>query len=156
MIGEINIGHPPVPDFTRPECTALRVVRYIITTSTHVFWGVGPSSSSACQGIDVCGALGDRNSAAGFPKRCSGRRPVARMGGRKRTFDRLAIINIYLSQAPFKVEEAPSALLLGHAALLSARRHARRRAALWYFLAAHRLEKCGIVCTACTTHLING
>lgn len=45
----------------------------------------------------------------------------------------------------FKAEEPPAALLLAHAALLSVRKNARRRAALWYFLAANRLEKCGIV-----------
>lgn len=44
-----------------------------------------------------------------------------------------------------KAEEAPSALLLAHAALLSARKHAGRRAALLYVSAANRLEKCGIV-----------
>jgi hypothetical protein len=43
-----------------------------------------------------------------------------------------------------KAEEAPSALLLAHAALLSARKQARRKAALWYLFAANRLEKCGI------------
>ncbi|KAJ7783643.1 ER-golgi trafficking TRAPP I complex 85 kDa subunit-domain-containing protein [Mycena maculata] len=41
-------------------------------------------------------------------------------------------------------EEPPSALLLAHAALLSARKSATRRAALWYLSAANRLEKCGI------------
>ncbi|KAJ7125714.1 ER-golgi trafficking TRAPP I complex 85 kDa subunit-domain-containing protein [Mycena crocata] len=41
-------------------------------------------------------------------------------------------------------EEPPSALLLAHAALLSARKSAGRRAALWYLSAANRLEKCGI------------
>ena len=46
----------------------------------------------------------------------------------------------------FKAEEPPAALLLAHAALLSVRKNARRRAALWYFFAANRLEKCGIVC----------
>jgi hypothetical protein len=45
-------------------------------------------------------------------------------------------------------EEPPSALLLAHAALLSARKLARRRAALWYLSAANRLEKCGIVSRA--------
>ena len=45
----------------------------------------------------------------------------------------------------FKAEEAPSALLLAQAALLSAKKQARRRAALWYVFAAGRLEKCGIV-----------
>jgi len=45
----------------------------------------------------------------------------------------------------FKAEEAPSALLLAQAALLSAKKQARRRAALWYASAAGRLEKCGIV-----------
>lgn len=42
-------------------------------------------------------------------------------------------------------EEAPSALLLAQAALLSSKKHAWRRAALWYASAATRLEKCGIV-----------
>lgn len=41
-------------------------------------------------------------------------------------------------------EEAPSALLLAHAALLSTKKQARRRAAFWYVDAANRLEKCGI------------
>ena len=45
----------------------------------------------------------------------------------------------------FKAEEAPSALLLVQAALLSTKKQARRRAALWYVSAAGRLEKCGIV-----------
>jgi hypothetical protein len=44
-----------------------------------------------------------------------------------------------------KAEEAPSALLLAQAALLSNNKKAFRRAALWYMLAANRLEKCGIV-----------
>ena len=44
-----------------------------------------------------------------------------------------------------KAEEPPTALLLGHAAFLSSRRNARRRAALWYLYAADRLEKAGIV-----------
>ncbi|KAJ3516458.1 hypothetical protein NLJ89_g1109 [Agrocybe chaxingu] len=43
-----------------------------------------------------------------------------------------------------KAEEAPSALLLAQAALLSARKQTWRRAALWYVSAATRLEKCGI------------
>ncbi|CAK5264890.1 unnamed protein product [Mycena citricolor] len=50
----------------------------------------------------------------------------------------------WLVWAAGKSEEASSALLLGHAALLSARRSATRRAALWYLSAANRLEKCGI------------
>ncbi|KAK0464963.1 ER-golgi trafficking TRAPP I complex 85 kDa subunit-domain-containing protein [Desarmillaria tabescens] len=41
-------------------------------------------------------------------------------------------------------EEAPTALLLAHAALLTTAKGARRRAALWYASAANRLEKCGI------------
>lgn len=45
----------------------------------------------------------------------------------------------------FKAEEPPTALLLGHAAFLSARKGAHRRAALWYLRAADRLEKAGIV-----------
>ncbi|KIY45752.1 hypothetical protein FISHEDRAFT_66805 [Fistulina hepatica ATCC 64428] len=40
-------------------------------------------------------------------------------------------------------EEVPAALLLAHAALLSERKLARRRSALWYVSAAQRLEKCG-------------
>ena len=58
----------------------------------------------------------------------------------------------------FKAEEAPSALLLAHAALLSAKKQARRRAALLYVSAAGRLEKCGIVspffCRACRTLMV--
>ena len=54
----------------------------------------------------------------------------------------MLIITIYFG---FKAEEAPSALLLAQAALLSAKKQARRRAALWYVSAAGRLEKCGIV-----------
>ncbi|KDQ30937.1 hypothetical protein PLEOSDRAFT_1027421, partial [Pleurotus ostreatus PC15] len=41
-------------------------------------------------------------------------------------------------------EEPHSALLLAHAAFLSYRKQAKRRAALWYVYAANRLEKCGI------------
>ncbi|KAF6766545.1 ER-golgi trafficking TRAPP I complex 85 kDa subunit-domain-containing protein [Ephemerocybe angulata] len=42
-------------------------------------------------------------------------------------------------------EEAPAALLLAHAALLtSMRKNSYRRAAFWYVTAANRLEKCGI------------
>ncbi|KIK38971.1 hypothetical protein CY34DRAFT_67413, partial [Suillus luteus UH-Slu-Lm8-n1] len=45
-------------------------------------------------------------------------------------------------------EEPPAALLLAHtfsgSALLSVRKNPRWRAALWYFFAANRLEKCGI------------
>ncbi|KAH8982598.1 ER-golgi trafficking TRAPP I complex 85 kDa subunit-domain-containing protein [Lactarius akahatsu] len=41
-------------------------------------------------------------------------------------------------------EEPPSALLLAQAAHLSVRKHALRRAALWYLFAANRLEKSGI------------
>jgi hypothetical protein len=51
----------------------------------------------------------------------------------------------YYCYFEFKAEEAPSALLLAQAALLSAKKQARRRAALWYVSAAGRLEKCGIV-----------
>ncbi|RDB28485.1 Transport protein particle subunit trs85-1 [Hypsizygus marmoreus] len=50
----------------------------------------------------------------------------------------------WLVWAAGNAEEAPSALLLAHAALLSCRKQARRRAALWYLTAANRLEKCGI------------
>ncbi|KAJ6621602.1 ER-golgi trafficking TRAPP I complex 85 kDa subunit-domain-containing protein [Mycena sp. CBHHK59/15] len=51
---------------------------------------------------------------------------------------------IGIGSPDFLSKEPPSALLLAHAALLSARKLARRRAALWYVSAANRLEKCGI------------
>ncbi|KZP10535.1 hypothetical protein FIBSPDRAFT_1051266 [Athelia psychrophila] len=50
----------------------------------------------------------------------------------------------WLVWAAGNAEEPPSALLLAHAALLSAQKLSRRRAALWYLFAANRLEKCGI------------
>ncbi|KAF8530987.1 ER-golgi trafficking TRAPP I complex 85 kDa subunit-domain-containing protein [Gautieria morchelliformis] len=50
----------------------------------------------------------------------------------------------WLDMAAGLTEEPPPALLLAHAALLSARKGATRRAAMWYVFAAHRLEKCGI------------
>lgn len=50
----------------------------------------------------------------------------------------------WLVSAAANAEEAPSALLLAHAALLSVRKQMRRRAALWYFFAATKLQKCGI------------
>lgn len=51
----------------------------------------------------------------------------------------------WLVWAAGNAEEAPAALLLAHAALLSSMRtKARRRAAHWYVTAANRLEKCGI------------
>ncbi|KDQ63410.1 hypothetical protein JAAARDRAFT_169218 [Jaapia argillacea MUCL 33604] len=50
----------------------------------------------------------------------------------------------WLVWAAGPAEEPHAALLLAHAALLSARKAARRRAALWYLFAANRLEKCGI------------
>ena len=57
-----------------------------------------------------------------------------------------------------QAEEAPAALLLAQAALLSAKRQARRRAGLWYVSAAGRLEKCGIVslsfCWICRTLMV--
>lgn len=72
---------------------------------------------------------------------------MASMGSRKCRFPayfcsyRTALIGT----ATFKAEEPPAALLLAHAAFLSAQKNARRRAALWYLFAATRLEKCGIV-----------
>ena len=45
----------------------------------------------------------------------------------------------------FKAEEAPMALLLGHAAFLGEKKGTRRRAALWYLSSADRLEKGGVV-----------
>lgn len=52
---------------------------------------------------------------------------------------------LLMRMGTFKAEEPPSALLYGHAALLSVRKNARRRAALWYLFAANKLEKYGIV-----------
>ncbi|TFK77235.1 hypothetical protein BDN72DRAFT_755266 [Pluteus cervinus] len=42
------------------------------------------------------------------------------------------------------VYDVPAALLMGHAALLSSKKLARRKAAFWYASAASQLEKCGI------------
>ncbi|KAF8575503.1 hypothetical protein K439DRAFT_1419748 [Ramaria rubella] len=50
----------------------------------------------------------------------------------------------WLDMAAGITEEPPPALLLAHAALISARKGATRRAAMWYVFAAHRLEKCGV------------
>lgn len=44
-----------------------------------------------------------------------------------------------------KAEEPPTALLLSHAAFLSVKKNAKRRASLWYLSAADRLDKIGIV-----------
>ncbi|KAH9937068.1 ER-golgi trafficking TRAPP I complex 85 kDa subunit-domain-containing protein [Fomitopsis serialis] len=49
----------------------------------------------------------------------------------------------WLVQAAGSAEEPPSMLLYAHAAFLSEKKNARRRAALWYLLAADRLEKAG-------------
>ncbi|KAJ4485976.1 ER-golgi trafficking TRAPP I complex 85 kDa subunit-domain-containing protein [Lentinula aciculospora] len=50
----------------------------------------------------------------------------------------------WLVWAAGNAEEPPSALLLAHAAFISSRKQTLRRAALWYLMAANRLEKCGI------------
>ncbi|KAH9982364.1 ER-golgi trafficking TRAPP I complex 85 kDa subunit-domain-containing protein [Lactifluus volemus] len=50
----------------------------------------------------------------------------------------------WLVWAASSAEEPPSGLLLAQAGHLSSRRQARRRASLWYLLAANRLEKSGI------------
>ncbi|KZT30693.1 hypothetical protein NEOLEDRAFT_1126297 [Neolentinus lepideus HHB14362 ss-1] len=50
----------------------------------------------------------------------------------------------WLVSSAGSAEEPHSALLLAHAALLSAMKRAKRRAALWYLFAANRLEKCGV------------
>ena len=42
-------------------------------------------------------------------------------------------------------EEPPTAILYAHAAFLSESKRSRRRAALWYLVAAEKLEKTGIV-----------
>lgn len=50
----------------------------------------------------------------------------------------------WLAWAASTADEAPTALLLGHAAHLSKLKGSKRRAALWYVMSAHRLEKVGI------------
>lgn len=50
----------------------------------------------------------------------------------------------WLEMAAGSIEEPPFALLLAQAALFSLRKGARRRAAMWFVFAAHRLEKCGV------------
>ncbi|KAG8829564.1 hypothetical protein FRC17_006390 [Serendipita sp. 399] len=58
----------------------------------------------------------------------------------------------WLVWAASTAEEAPTALLLGHAASISKLKGAKRKAALWYVMSAHRLEKCGI--KALTAHYL--
>jgi len=72
---------------------------------------------------------------------------MAGMGSRKRRFlvSSLPHRTALIGTATLKAEEPPAALLLAHAAFLSAQKNAKRRAALWYLFAASRLEKCGIV-----------
>lgn len=73
---------------------------------------------------------------------------MARLGGFNCGFLVLLLICLSVYLLLFlisKAEELPSALLVGHAALLSSNKNARRRAAFWYTTAASRLEKCGIV-----------
>jgi hypothetical protein len=65
----------------------------------------------------------------------------------------LLYLNAKRGIALIKAEEAPSALLLAHAALIYTYKQARRKAALWYFFAAKRLEKCGIVSSYCFIHV---
>ncbi|KZT05978.1 uncharacterized protein LAESUDRAFT_726547 [Laetiporus sulphureus 93-53] len=50
----------------------------------------------------------------------------------------------WLVQAAGSAEDPPSTVLLAHAALLSERKGAFRRSALWYLLAADRFEKVGL------------
>ncbi|TBU62053.1 ER-golgi trafficking TRAPP I complex 85 kDa subunit-domain-containing protein [Dichomitus squalens] len=50
----------------------------------------------------------------------------------------------WLVKAASSAEEPPTAILYAHAAFLSELRGARRRAALWYLVAADKLEKTGI------------
>ncbi|KAI0348507.1 hypothetical protein BDW22DRAFT_1350734 [Trametopsis cervina] len=50
----------------------------------------------------------------------------------------------WLVQAAGAAEEPPTALLLAHAAFLSAKKGAMRRSSLWYLHAADRLDKAGI------------
>jgi hypothetical protein len=74
---------------------------------------------------------------------------MARLGGWQcvsRLFNCLESAG-HLSPRSIKAEEMPSALLLAQAALLSARKNLRRKAALWYLFAANRLEMCGNVRT---------
>ncbi|KAG8826095.1 hypothetical protein FRC19_009702 [Serendipita sp. 401] len=58
----------------------------------------------------------------------------------------------WLVWAASTAEEAPTALLLGRAAFMSKLKGAKRKAALWYVMSAHRLEKCGI--KALTAHYL--
>ncbi|KAG8904219.1 hypothetical protein FRB99_002083, partial [Tulasnella sp. 403] len=50
----------------------------------------------------------------------------------------------WLVWAAGTTEEAPMALLIAQAALMGLRKGLRRVAAMWYVLAANRLEKCGV------------
>ncbi|KAI8981263.1 ER-golgi trafficking TRAPP I complex 85 kDa subunit-domain-containing protein [Trametes punicea] len=50
----------------------------------------------------------------------------------------------WLVKAASSAEEPPTAILYAHAAFLSEMKNARRRAALWYLVAAEKLEKTGI------------
>ncbi|KAF9455059.1 hypothetical protein P691DRAFT_800071 [Macrolepiota fuliginosa MF-IS2] len=58
----------------------------------------------------------------------------------------------WLVWAAGNAEETPAALLIAHAAYLTSKKRARRRAAYWYAVAASRLEKCGI--KPLTMHLL--
>ena len=53
-----------------------------------------------------------------------------------------------VAHVSLKAEEPPTATLYAHAAFLSELKGARRRAALWYLVAADKLEKTGIVRTS--------
>ncbi|KAH9897998.1 ER-golgi trafficking TRAPP I complex 85 kDa subunit-domain-containing protein [Cubamyces lactineus] len=50
----------------------------------------------------------------------------------------------WLVKAASSAEEPPTAILYAHAAFLSESKRSRRRAALWYLVAAEKLEKTGI------------
>lgn len=51
----------------------------------------------------------------------------------------------WLVSRRIQTEEAPMALLMAQAALMSLRKGFRRVSAMWYVFAANRLEKCGVV-----------
>ena len=54
-------------------------------------------------------------------------------------------VEVFVLTGAIKAEEPPTAMLYAQAAFLSELKGARRRAALWYLIAADKLEKTGIV-----------
>ena len=58
-------------------------------------------------------------------------------------------VEVFVLTVAIKAEEPPTAMLYAQAAFLSELKGARRRAALWYLIAADKLEKTGIVSPIC-------